>query len=83
MTDRLKSKTVLSLAEAAPLLGVSRNTAWELALRGEFPGAFKVGSRWKVSIPRFNHEVHGVPLPSEVALNRDPGFVNVDLEEDL
>lgn len=73
MTDRLKSRTVLSLADAAPLLGVSRTTAWDLAIKGEFPGAFKVGSRWKVSVPRFNHAVHGTPIPTagELSLQID------------
>lgn len=66
MAHRLKSKAVIPLADAAPLLGVGRTKAWELAERGEFPGAFRVGRHWKVSLPRFNHEVHGTPIPTTV-----------------
>lgn len=51
-TDEM-SPDLLTLAQAAVLLGVSERTAERLARRGDFPGdaAVKVGSRWRVARP--------------------------------
>ena len=48
MTDPL----VLSVPEAAELLGISRDLAYDLARRGELPGAVQLGRRWVVSRPK-------------------------------
>ena len=40
-TDRL----TLSISEAAVMLGISRNLAYELARRGELPGTIKLGQK--------------------------------------
>ena len=40
-TDRL----TLSISEAAIMLGISRNLAYELARRGELPGTIKLGQK--------------------------------------
>jgi len=34
-----------SVAEAAAMLGISRNLAYELARRGELPGTIKLGQK--------------------------------------
>ena len=34
--------------DAATMVGVGRSTAFELARRGEFPGALRLGHRWLV-----------------------------------
>ena len=41
VTERL----TLTIAEAAAMLGISRNLAYELARRGELPGVIKLGQR--------------------------------------
>ena len=48
------------LSWAAEQLGVSKATAYRLAESGRVPGAFKIGAQWRVSVPRFMREVHGV-----------------------
>ncbi len=35
--------------EAARYLGIGRQTAYDLAARGELPGALRLGGRWVVS----------------------------------
>jgi excisionase family DNA binding protein len=50
---------VASIPEAAELLGISRDLAYDLALRGELPGAFRLGRRWRVSLVKLRVAVHG------------------------
>ena len=51
---------------AADYLGISKNTAYRLAERGELPGAFRVGVQYRVSVPRFLREVHGDDVRDDV-----------------
>lgn len=39
----------LTITQASVLLGISRNYAFELAAKGELPGARRIGKRWVVS----------------------------------
>jgi excisionase family DNA binding protein len=50
---------VVSLPEAAELLGISKDLAYDLARRGELPGAFQLGRRWRVSLVKLRAPVHG------------------------
>lgn len=50
---------VVSIEVAARMLGIGRRTAYELARRGELPGAVRVGGRWRVSLIRYRREIHG------------------------
>lgn len=50
---------VQAISWAAQQLGISVTTAYRLAERGQLPGAFKVGVQWRISVPRFEREVHG------------------------
>jgi len=50
---------VLSVPQAAARLGISKDLAYELARRGELPGAFRLGRRWRVSAVRLGLAVHG------------------------
>jgi len=50
---------VLSVPQAADQLGISKDLAYELARRGELPGAFRLGRRWRVSAVRLALAVHG------------------------
>lgn len=50
---------VASVPEAARLLGISKDLAYDLARRGKLPGAFQLGRRWRVSLVRLRAAVHG------------------------
>lgn len=50
---------VENLSWAAGRLGIGVSTAYRLASLGQIPGAFKVGGQWRVSVVRFEREVHG------------------------
>ena len=39
----------ITVREAADLLGIGINKAYDLANTGQLPGAFKLGEQWKVS----------------------------------
>jgi len=63
------------LTWAAGQLDIAVSTAYRLAPTGAIPGVFKVGAQWRVSVPKFMAEVHGVsvqydppPLPPLAAL---------------
>jgi excisionase family DNA binding protein len=48
--EREKAKSeVLTIDDAADMLGIHYTTAKRLALHGKLPGAFKLGSQWRVS----------------------------------
>jgi excisionase family DNA binding protein len=49
MTTQEIEPLTVSLKTAAKLLGCSKNLAYLLAQRNEFPGAFKIGGRYLVS----------------------------------
>jgi len=40
-----KERLTYSITEAAAMLGISRNLAYELARRGELPGTIKLGQK--------------------------------------
>jgi excisionase family DNA binding protein len=50
---------VISIPQAAERLGISNDLAYDLARRGELPGAFHLGRRWRVSLVKLNRAVHG------------------------
>ena len=50
---------VKHLSWAAEQLDIGESTAYRLAAAGQIPGAFKVGAQWRVSVPKFEAEVHG------------------------
>lgn len=50
---------VQSIEWAAERLHIGVSTAYRLAAAGELPGVFKAGAQWRVSVPRFEREVHG------------------------
>jgi hypothetical protein len=54
------TKDVRNLKWAADELGIGVSTAYRLAPQGDIPGAFKVGAQWRVSVPAFLREVHGI-----------------------
>jgi predicted DNA-binding transcriptional regulator AlpA len=56
----------LTLPAAARLLGISETLGRELARRGQFPGAFRIGRAWRVHRATFEEQVaqmaRGQPL---------------------
>ena len=58
---------VVSVPEAAELLGISKDLAYDLARRGELPGAFQLGRRWIVSLVRLQSAVHGESGTAQLA----------------
>jgi len=50
---------VKPISWAARRLAISTTTAYRLAESGRLPGVFKVGAQWRISVPRFEQEVHG------------------------
>jgi excisionase family DNA binding protein len=52
-------RETLTIEEAAKRLGISRNSAYNLAARGELPGAIRLGKRIVVSIYQFERFLHG------------------------
>lgn len=56
---RGRDPNVISVPEAAELLGISPDLAYSLARRGELPGAFQFGRRWVVSLIKLRRELHG------------------------
>jgi excisionase family DNA binding protein len=66
-SERLRTKTantftdpnVISIPQAADRLGISKDLAYDLARRGQLPGAIHLGRRWRVSLVKLNQFVHG------------------------
>jgi excisionase family DNA binding protein len=55
-------RLTLSVKEAAVMLGISKNTAYMLAQRGELPGAIKLGEK-RIVVSKFllNRFLEGPP----------------------
>ena len=50
---------VVSIPEAAKLLGISKDLPYDLARRSALPGAVRLGRRWRVSLVRLRQALHG------------------------
>ena len=55
----MAARDLLTMPEAALRLGVCTETLYRLARAGEFEPAIKIGSHWRVSIPRLERYLHG------------------------
>ena len=49
MVIETKEQATVKVEEAARILGIGRQTAYELAAQGKLPGALRLGRRWVVS----------------------------------
>lgn len=58
---------LVTIPRAAELLGIAPETAYRKAEAGTFPGnaAIRVGSRWRVSLPKLRHHLHGEEATTE------------------
>lgn len=70
---------VASVPEAAEMLGISKDLAYDLARRGELPGAFQLGRRWLVSLVKLRAAIHG---PQD-GVAQKPGELPVPLLESM
>jgi excisionase family DNA binding protein len=59
------SSLTVSVPEAARLLGISRGGAYELARRGELPGAIRLGGRVVVSRSALLRALDNEPTETE------------------
>jgi excisionase family DNA binding protein len=50
---------LISIPEAARLIELHPDTLYRLCRSGQFPPAIKIGSRWRVSVPRLERYLHG------------------------
>ncbi len=57
--DRLAAADLISIPDAAGRIGLHPDTLYRLCRTGQFPPAIKIGSRWRVSVPRLERYLHG------------------------
>jgi predicted DNA-binding transcriptional regulator AlpA len=61
VSDPSANPLTMSVPAAARLLGISRGGAYELARRGQLPGAIKLGGRTVVSRQVLERTINGDP----------------------
>jgi excisionase family DNA binding protein len=49
---------LISIPEAADVLGLHKDTLYKLARTGRFPPAVAIGGRFRVSVPRLRRYLH-------------------------
>ncbi|WP_210494887.1 helix-turn-helix domain-containing protein [Patulibacter sp. SYSU D01012] len=59
----LTREDVMTVADAAKLLGISTSGAYKLARAGELPGARRLGARWLVFRPALEAFLRGDEIP--------------------
>jgi len=59
MVIEAKEPATVKVEEAARILGIGRQTAYELAAQGKLPGALRLGRRWVVSLKTLNAFLEG------------------------
>lgn len=52
-------RDTMTVEQAAKRLGLSRNSCYNLAAKGQLPGAIRLGKRWVVSIYQFDRFIRG------------------------
>jgi excisionase family DNA binding protein len=57
--DCMFAADLISVPQAARRIGIQPDTLYRLARSGQFPPAIAIGGRWKVSVPRLEHYLHG------------------------
>jgi excisionase family DNA binding protein len=53
------SADLISIPEAAALIGLHVDTLRRLCRTGQFPPALQIGRQWRVSVPRLQRYLHG------------------------
>jgi excisionase family DNA binding protein len=57
--DRMVAADLISIPEAAVRVDLHPDTLYRLCRSGQFPPAIRLGSRWRVSVPRLERYLHG------------------------
>lgn len=55
----MNAPDLILIPEAAKRMGVCSETLYRLARTGQFDCAIKIGSQWRVSVPRLERYLHG------------------------
>jgi excisionase family DNA binding protein len=66
---------LISIPEAARLVGLHADTLYRLCRTGQFPPAIQIGARWRVSVPRLERYLHAdcrETLDSSPTAERNP-----------
>ena len=50
---------LITVPEAARLIGLHTDTLYRLCRTGQFDPAIQIGARWRVSVPRLERYLHG------------------------
>ena len=50
---------LITVPEAAKMIGLHTDTLYRLCRTGQFDPAIQIGARWRVSVPRLEHYLHG------------------------
>jgi excisionase family DNA binding protein len=50
---------LITVPEAAQLIGLHADTLYRLCRTGQFDPAIQIGARWRVSVPRLERYLHG------------------------
>lgn len=61
--DRMAAADLISVADAAGVVGVHPDTLYRLCRSGQFPPALQIGRQWRVSVPRLERFLHGEATP--------------------
>ena len=56
--ERMASADLISVADAAELVGVHPDTLYRLCRSGQFEPAISIGRQWRVSVPRLERFLH-------------------------
>ena len=72
MRAKTESAT-MKVYEAAEMLGIGRQTAYNLAAQGELPGALRLGRRWVVSRKALESWLEGKAVDTAAVSHADPG----------
>jgi excisionase family DNA binding protein len=59
MTQQQQEKQTFTVEEAAKILGIGRQTAYDLARKGTLPGGRRLGRRFIVSKSELEAYLHG------------------------
>ena len=57
--DGRRDADLITVPDTAHRIDLHPDTLYRLCRSGQFPPAIKIGSRWRVSVPRLERYLHG------------------------
>ncbi|HEY8867771.1 MAG TPA: helix-turn-helix domain-containing protein [Candidatus Limnocylindrales bacterium] len=64
---------LIPIVEAARMMSISRSRAYALASRGELPGAFRLGSTWRVNRRTLEAWADRIAMAGAIDVGPGPG----------